>query len=549
LVILQKIKKIMKIMSIETKQKLSKFVIILVIAIIIVAGITTYLSAKKTRSSLIRLMKRDAISLANIFVEGSSSIYESQVSLIDDLRMRLLVYSRMVESNSSDLSQVPPEMAYTVLVDSSNIIVRDVGVITPQVNDWLGQLDRIIEPLRDGEKKQLFFGLDPELPVSTGPVGFAKWCNGNILVIFSYPPFRKEFGIGFLARQLAETPSVRYIILQNERGILIASKDVYRVVSIDSDPFLQNVLTTSRPDVRFAAFQNERIFELAYPFPRMGKFGGVLRIGLPLSEYKELSTVVVWSIFSNILLALLAIFAIFALGKVISRTTKMRGEHERLIHLRSLGEIVAAVAHEIRNPLNAVSISLQRLDVEFQPTDDTDDYHKIIKSARTQTKNIDDIVREFIAVAGNVSPVKSEVDIQDFLSQICQNFAGLAIAKKIEFIQKINVDGLANIDTDKISRAIWNVLKNALEATSENGTIEFSAEIIGDKSILRIFDSGEKIPADMFDRIFEPFISEKGSGTGIGLFYAYRIINAHEGTITVQNLTDGVEFLINLPLK
>ncbi len=534
-------------MPVEAKQKLSKFVVVLVVAIIVVSGITTYFSAMKIRTSLIELMKRDAISLANIFIEGSGSIYESQVSLINDLRMRLIVYARMVESNRSDLSQVPPEMAYAVLLDSSGAIVDEIGVLTPEVNDWLGQLDEIIQPILSGDKKQLFFGLDPELPVSVGPVGFAKLCNGYILVIFSYPPFRKNFGIGFLARQLAETPSVRYIILQNDKGILIASKDVYRVIAIDSDPFLQKVMKTSQPDVRFADFQGERVFEVAYPFPRMGKFGGILRIGLPLSEYKELSTVVIWTIFSNILLALLAIFSIFALGKMLSKTTEMRQEHERLMHLRSLGEIAAAVAHEIRNPLNAVAISLQRLDAEFEPTDETQDYHKIIESARAQANKIDDIVREFIAVAGNVSPVKSNVDIKKFLSKICENFEMLCKSKKINLICQLDVDCTANIDDKKISRAIENILKNALEATPEGGTIKIFAEVFEHDLIVKIFNSGEKIPQDIIDRIFEPFATGKTSGTGIGLFYSYRIVDAHGGTISVRNLSDGVEFTMKIP--
>jgi len=532
----------------KNRPNIFKLVILLAVAIFLISGITTYFAARKTRIALVELMKRDAISLANIFVEGAWSIYKSQVTSINDLRARLMVYGRLVEENDNDLAVIPPEMAYAVLIDSTGTIKDETGIMTPQVRDWLSELDELAFPVLSGEKNRMFFGLNPEFPIATGPVGYVRRNGNHVLLIFSYPPFGMDSGIGFLARQLAQTPSVRYIFLQSERGILIGSKDVYRAYSIDSEPFLQKVLDTKHPDVRFIEFQGESVFELAYLFPQMGRFKGVLRIGLPLSEYRELSAIVLWTIGIGSLLALLAIVAIIALGIVVSKIVKLRREHENLGYLQSLGEIAASVAHEIRNPLNAVNMSLQRVEAEFEPRRDIEEYSKILSSAREQVGRIDDIVREFIAVAGNISPIRTKIGLMDLLNSIIDDFDASITAKNIEVIREMKTNNEINVDTAKISRALGNIFKNAIEATPRNGRIEISSEIMRNELCLKIFNEGNPIPEDMLDKILEPFISEKSSGTGIGLFYAYRIIDAHGGKISVRNISDGVEFDVRLQI-
>ncbi|MCD6531783.1 HAMP domain-containing histidine kinase [bacterium] len=517
------------------------------VAIFVIASAVTYFAVGRAHKSVTNLMRKDAVSLAEMFIEGARAIFESQVSLINDLRMRLMVYARQVKESGGKLGTIPPEMAYAVILDSEGDIISRSGVATPEVSGWLAEIEDIVQPILSGNRRSLFFGLNPQFPASSGPVGYAEKFEDKILVIFAYPPYHRQLGIGYLARQLAETPSVRYILLQNKYGVLIASKDVYRVRSINSDPFLQRVLASGEPDVRFTEFQGERVFELAYPFPTMGKFSGVLRIGFPLSEYRDMYSVIVWMIFLGGFLGILSAAAIIMLSRVGAKMLALQREHEKLAQLRSLGEIAASVAHEIRNPLNAISISLQRLQAEFEP-EDFEEYSQIIASGLAQTKRIDEIVREFIAVAGNVAPVREEVPLGQLFGPLCEEFEIAAAGKGINFECEIS-GGTAKVDVDKFRRVIRNILKNALEETPAGKKISLRAGIEGKNLVAEIFNEGSRIPEEIIDRIFEPFATGKSGGTGIGLFYAHRIVEAHGGEIFAQNEENGVKFTIKIPAK
>ena len=530
-------------------RKYRNIIVFVLFVVLVVLGLTTYITAKNSRDALISLMHKDAVSLANIFSEGARRIYEIQSFEIIQERFRLEREARRVERSGVLFRHLPADAQLAIILDENGSIIDTAGTIDARRKQWIAVLKDIIAPIVDGGETSLFFGLDPEFPVGSEPMGFAKkMSDGKILVIFAKRPFPESAGIGLFARQLAETPSVRYIILQNRSGIIIASKDVYRATSIEADEFLKRVISQKNPESRFIDFEGERVFELAYPFPALGEFYGILRIGLPLSEYREFSTIVWWTLLVGIILALIIISAGISLIIVVNKIFVLRQEHQRFMHLRSLGEVAASVAHEIRNPLNAIAISLQRLNAEFSPAEDNSEYREILSSARSQINRIDNIVKEFIAVAGNVSPVRIKKNVAQFLSDISSRHKKIADAKNVRLSAEIAEDiDSANWDFEKVGRAVENILKNAVEATGENGTVQLLAKRSGGVIRIEIFNSGSRIPEDVIDRIFEPFHSGKSNGTGMGLFYAYRIIDAHGGKIFVKNEADGVRFIIEMP--
>lgn len=521
--------------------------LVLFVLLLFVFG-ATYFSAQRARATLTSLMHKDAVSLANIFAEGARKIYELQSYEVAQIRFRLKTEATRIQHSGMRWKHLPPDVALALKIDNNFTLIDTFGAISARHSQWIALIPTLLAPIVEGEEPEMFFGLDTEFPVGSEPMGFARRIDDNaIIVLFANRPFPRSVGIGLLARQLAETPSVRYIILQNSRGIIVASKDVYRATSIESDAFLKDVIETDCPKSRFIRFEGERVFELAFPFPTLGEFSGVLRIGLPLSEYSELSGIVLWTIIIGIFLAMTTVTAGIALLNIVSRMMLLRQERQELAHLESLGQVAASVAHEIRNPLNAVGISLQRLAAEFTPTDDRDEYDEIISSARRQISRIDGIVREFIAVAGSISPVRTMVDTKALIEQICRNFQPIARSRNLKLECDIGNITTANWDVEKIHRAVDNIIKNAIEASPKNAKVKILAKEKEGKIFIEIFNKGSKIPEDKLERIFEPFISGKSGGTGVGLFYAYRIVDAHGGKISVQNTTDGVKFTIEIP--
>ncbi len=518
--------------------------------VLVVAAVSTYLAARNARKALIQLMEKDAVSLANIFIEGARAVYSLQSHEILSTRFRLADYAKAFLKAPPTAQTLPVEVPLVVRLNAAGDVIDTIGAVNPRRSQWISLLPSIVAPVVEGEESSLYFGLDPEFPLGAEPMGLAVRTNDTITVLFVESPFPKNIGIGILARQLAETPAVRYIIIQNRRGIVVASKDVYRATSVESDRFLLGVLESKAPRTRFADFQGEKVFELACPFPRLGEFSGILRIGLPLSEYRDISSAVWWTVGVGCGLALLVVLATIILGALMSKILSLRQEHQRLSHLRSLGEIAAAVAHEIRNPLNAVAISLQRIEAEFEPKGDADEFRSILKTARSQIRRIDGIVQEFIAVAGNVSPVRSQGSFSDFARSVCDFAQSIARGKGVTVECDIQRDlPLLALDWEKLRRAADNVVKNAFEATPQGGKIKLTAKVDKGKLVLAVFNTGKHIPDDLLPRIFEPFTSGKGKGTGVGLFYAYRIVEAHGGSIRAENVEGGVKFTIEIPVS
>ncbi len=528
--------------------KLRTIVLISLGIALLIAAITTHYSVQRSRKSALFMVEKDAISLANIFIEGARQIHTAQKFDISQWRMRLI---QMLSETSPEevYEKYPHFVKSTAIIDYNGQIKEIRGLTTPEEENFLRELPQLISnSSKEGEI--FFFGLDPDFPPATGPYGAVIFKSKQISVLFIPPPITHDVGIGKLARQLAETPSVRYILLQDTAGIIVSSKDIKRMTSIRSDPFLLKVTTEKVSASRRITFQGEKVLELVYPFPKLGEFSGVLRIGLPLSEYREVFSVMKLILGLGIILALLTVITTMMLFTISNRMFQLRQEHDRLLHLRSLGEVAASVAHQIRNPLNAISISLQRLMVEFIPSENPEDFNRIIQVGLSEGKRVDKIVREFIAIAGNISPIRKQVNIKEFMEHFCVWCNDIAIGNEIgfEFENKLASLNSIKIDSEKIWQALENLAKNAFEATFKGGKFNISIEESKNKFIIRLFNTGEHIEKSLIENLFKPYVSTKGKGTGLGLFYSKRVIESHGGTLEANNVHEGVEFVVTLPI-
>lgn len=238
----------------------------------------------------------------------------------------------------------------------------------------------------------------------------------------------------------------------------------------------------------------------------------------------------------------------FAIAEDITDILQLRKEAAGAEHLRALGELAAGVAHEIRNPLNAIGIASQRLSSEFEPREDEEGYLELLRNVRQEIGRLDKVVREFIGLSAPMSPDLKRQPLQPILDEIAEAAKLRASGKCIEFVTDMDDVGLVAFDEEQLKKALLNLIKNAVEATPKNGKISLSAKCVEEEIRIEIWDNGPPIPPEIREKLGKPFVSAgKEGGTGIGLFVAFRVARDHGGRIEVESDDSGTSFTLVLP--
>ena len=245
------------------------------------------------------------------------------------------------------------------------------------------------------------------------------------------------------------------------------------------------------------------------------------------------------------------------IGTLVTEYNNMIAELERSANKLAQSERESAwremakqVAHEIKNPLTPLKLGLQLLDKSWRDKDPKFDqkFERFSKSFVEQIESLSNIASEFSAFAKMPDTRMQKLNLFDMLNQ------AVTIFKHMDNIQIIYSSPkqpfLINADRDQMLRCFNNLLKNAIEATSEghNGIIEIN-NFISDKNILlTIKDNGKGIPEHLHEKIFEPNFTTKSSGTGLGLAFVKNSIENAGGKIWFETQPEqGTTFYINLP--
>jgi signal transduction histidine kinase len=219
-------------------------------------------------------------------------------------------------------------------------------------------------------------------------------------------------------------------------------------------------------------------------------------------------------------------------------------EIKRSERLAMLGETAAALAHEVRNPLGAITLFLSMLksDVEDKPQ-----ALELVDEIEKSVSSLDHVVSNVLHFAKSSKLQRGPVNIHSLVREVHHHFSSLySPAATIELGVRGNPFIVA--DDQALRQCLYNLITNALQVTAHRGTITIEAQDhpSAEGIMIVVKDDGPGIPKDIRPRIFEPFTSGRSGGTGLGLSIVKRIIEAHGGAISVRNIP-GAEFTISLP--
>ncbi len=232
-------------------------------------------------------------------------------------------------------------------------------------------------------------------------------------------------------------------------------------------------------------------------------------------------------------------------------------ELERLLRIQdkmaSLGRVATGIAHEIRNPLTAVNMYLDVLKTAFERQTDGRKRKETVDKLQLASNKIESVIRRVMDFSKPSEPrfvvedINRPVEDAIKLSSVALRKSGIKIEK--ELAENLP---LCKIDPHYIEEVILNLINNASEAVKNvdrEQKIKVSSSREGHFVLVRIADSGPGVPADMRNKIFEPFYTTKKDSTGIGLSLVHRIITDHGGTIDVKTSKwGGAEFRIKIPI-
>ncbi|RMG72330.1 MAG: HAMP domain-containing protein [Bacteroidetes bacterium] len=213
-------------------------------------------------------------------------------------------------------------------------------------------------------------------------------------------------------------------------------------------------------------------------------------------------------------------------------------------------QMARQVAHEIKNPLTPMKLSIQHLmraQKEGGPHFEKM-FEKVMKTLMVQIESMVRIANSFSEFAKMPEPVKGQVNVTAVLMEVVDLYTQSEEA--LWLIDVPQAPFWAVGDRDQLSRCFNNVIKNALQAVEEDGIIKISMEDLRDRAHIEIKDNGKGIPAELGNRVFEPSFSTKTSGMGLGLAIVKRIIDGMGGTITFRSQEgEGTVFIIEIPAE
>ncbi|MAE96866.1 MAG: hypothetical protein CL910_19635 [Deltaproteobacteria bacterium] len=251
----------------------------------------------------------------------------------------------------------------------------------------------------------------------------------------------------------------------------------------------------------------------------------------------------------------------------VTEVVRMEGELSRSARLAGVGELAASIAHEIRNPLAAISGSVEMLRSNLSPGEGSAEGGRLMNIVLREIDRLNHLITDFLQYARPAPPKLERVDLGALAGEVAEAFR-TSLDADVGLEVALEPGCLLEADAGQLQQLLWNLLSNAQQACRGGGQIRLAVARVpaGPQEAgqegrneargwarlveLAVSDDGSGIEPGSLERIFDPFFTTRSEGTGLGLATVHRIVEGHGGTIQVESsVGQGTRFSLRLPVE
>lgn len=498
------------------------------IALAVALGGWSAWEARSERRALERVMRAEGEALAEALGHAVENAAASGREIEEIAAARLLDLGRLLER----LDALVPFDDTATKSAADDLALRGIFILGPGLSaiashpegarfpeEWAtdmrtlaeGTADEVVFPPSGDDQAAKRFG-----------AAVRRRMGGVVLVVMDAAEmlaFADETGPAHLIEAVARTGGIAYAMLEDHEGRTIASESAEGSEGLPDRPMelTREVFLTSRTSGRL------RI--------------GVSTAALHAAERSALRRTAIS--------AAGAFFLVLAVGAALA--AQRRAQYERLARerearrnesLAALGRLAATVAHEVRNPLNAVSVGVQRIEREYAAAADNEGQKRLTRLIRGEVARLDGIVTKFLQLARPPELRPGEGSLDEALLRMAPLLKD-GVPESLEVGVRPSGATRAYFDEDAFRQIVLNLVRNATEAVKGKGRIDLVTRRDGRWAVLEVTDNGPGVPPEDAERIFEFGFSSKSDGSGLGLPTVQRLAAELGGSVTLAPASPG----------
>ncbi|MCP4566555.1 MAG: PAS domain S-box protein [FCB group bacterium] len=223
----------------------------------------------------------------------------------------------------------------------------------------------------------------------------------------------------------------------------------------------------------------------------------------------------------------------------ITEQKRLEEDSRRRERLSEMGDMAAGVAHEIRNPLNAIAIAAQRLKHEFKPDGAATDFDRLSQNILDESARLNQILTRFLELARVRAGEKQKFDLAEPIGKAVSSLSAEAHEQGVELELEASDAAAVRGSAEKLQQVFINLIKNSMQAMHDGGRVIIAIAADNNGWRISVTDNGPGFPDDVLSKIFQPYFTTKADGSGLGLALAYKTIIDFGGRITASNVTSG----------
>lgn len=450
---------------------------------------------------------------------------------------RVVVYPRLIEQDIVPSLQSHAKTSILTLIGS----IVAAFVFSAIAFRPIGKLGKMLDSVTKGE-----FESPPVLPGRKAPADEFSIVASKVNLLgqqlrgaqYDFSDLRGNF------ERLLDDLEDAVLVFGRDRRLVVAAGSVEKFLGRDRSELIGKTLIEIFPAATSLGLLLQKALQTGHslrnqrvPVSTSGNGGSSVPVALLSVDVLEAPAAGAASAAAGILVRLRDPEATRQIGKQLQTAER----------LSAISRITGGVAHEVKNPLNAILMHVELARMKLAKGDhDLTPQMDIIGS---EIVRLDRVVKTFLDFTRPVELHLSEVSLEAFVNDIAELARPLAETARIR-LQVEQQAGNARIsaDLDLLKQALLNVVMNAIEAMPDGGDLRLESSVDGDNAEIRVSDTGCGIPPELKSKVFGLYFTTKQRGSGIGLAMTFRIVQLHDGTIDFASEPGkGATFIIRIP--